>query len=178
MMQESSISKNEEKCLIYGTSSKGSTTSSDDCSGISKALSTLCSREMAIGHYDNATLQDIHNDLSRALKNGNHTTVQQWRSVWPQLIPAIEKELASRALDFSPIPREGPSDQWHAEAYPLQQLTVLVQGTRHATAAELASHLEAVAAKIRNGKLQGVMHEEDSGYSFLHVVSPGPSIFG
>lgn len=71
-----------------------------------------------------------------------------------------------------------PSSQWVSHAYPLQQITVSVQGTRHCDRESLASLLRTVADRIERGDIHGEDHDDDFGYRFsLDPASPGPSFF-
>lgn len=70
------------------------------------------------------------------------------------------------------------NDTWIAEAYPLQQVVIKLQGTRHSDRDDLLAQLEEVAARIRQGDLCGTTHDDDFGYTFnVELASPGPSLF-
>lgn len=63
-------------------------------------------------------------------------------------------------------------------AYPLQQLSIRVQGTRHTNRAELINLLERVTARLKAGQMAGTEHDDDFGYAFEYTDSvPGPSFF-
>lgn len=67
---------------------------------------------------------------------------------------------------------------WIAHAYPLQQLTIQVQGTRHSTTDSLITQLETVISELKAGRFSGTQHDDDFGYAFNYVSdSPGPSFF-
>lgn len=67
---------------------------------------------------------------------------------------------------------------WKRHAYPLQQITVLVQGTRHSGRDDLAHQLELIAARLRRGESRGEEHDDDFGYRFAVTAAPdGPSFF-
>ncbi len=70
------------------------------------------------------------------------------------------------------------SQNWVEHAYPLQQITIQVQGTRHSTSASLVYLLETVISELKAGKASGTQHDDDFGYAFSYVPdSPGPSFF-
>jgi len=70
------------------------------------------------------------------------------------------------------------SQRWIEHAYPLQQITIQVQGTRHSTSASLVYLLETVLTDLKAGKDSGTYHDDDFGYTFSYVPdSPGPSFF-
>lgn len=67
---------------------------------------------------------------------------------------------------------------WIEHAYPLQQITIQLQGTRYSDRAAIVSQLETVLARLRAGEAQGEDHDDDFGYRFtLAEKSPGPSFF-
>jgi hypothetical protein len=69
-------------------------------------------------------------------------------------------------------------DKWIRHAYPLQQVFIKLQGTRHSARNDLLVQLEEVAARIRQGDLTGTSHDDDFGYEFqVDPASPGPSLF-
>lgn len=71
-----------------------------------------------------------------------------------------------------------PNQAWINHAYPLQQLTIKLQGTRHTTPASIIAHLSKVTARLNAGDLTGQEHDDDFGYHFEFVkASPGPSFF-
>lgn len=70
------------------------------------------------------------------------------------------------------------SKAWIEHAYPLQQITVKVQGTRHSERVALIGQLERVIARLRAGDDHGSEHDDDFGYHFAVVASAnGPSFF-
>ena len=67
---------------------------------------------------------------------------------------------------------------WIAHAYPLQQIRIELQGTRHSGRSAVIDQLETVLARLRAGDLAGGVDDDDFGYRFsVDVASPGPSIF-
>ena len=67
---------------------------------------------------------------------------------------------------------------WIAHAYPLQQVTIKLQGTRHSDKAAVIGQLETVLARLKAGDSAGHDHDDDFGYAFEYVAeSPGPSFF-
>lgn len=70
------------------------------------------------------------------------------------------------------------NESWIAHAYPLQQVVVKLQGTRHSDRKEIIDQLETVLARLRAGDVKGGEDDDDFGYSFTVVdASPGPSFF-
>lgn len=68
--------------------------------------------------------------------------------------------------------------KWIDHAYPLQQATIRLQGTRHSRKEDIVSQLESVLARLRAGDLSGSSHDDDFGYSFEYRDAvPGPSFF-
>lgn len=71
-----------------------------------------------------------------------------------------------------------PNQEWIEHAYPLQQITIQLQGTRHSDRTAIVNQLENVLARLRAGEPQGEDHDDDFGYRFTSVErSPGPSFF-
>lgn len=68
--------------------------------------------------------------------------------------------------------------EWIAHAYPLQQVTIKLQGTRHSDKAAIVGQLETVLARLKAGDTSGQDHDDDFGYAFEYVQAvPGPSFF-
>lgn len=71
-----------------------------------------------------------------------------------------------------------PTQSWLDHAYPLQQLTIKLQGTRHSSRDEIIKQLETVMLRLKAGDLTGQEHDDDFGYSFAYInASPGPTFF-
>lgn len=67
---------------------------------------------------------------------------------------------------------------WIEQAYPLQQITIRLQGTKHSDRDDVVNQLEKVLVRLRAGEKSGADHDDDFGYSFECVVSEaGPSFF-
>lgn len=70
------------------------------------------------------------------------------------------------------------SESWHAHAYPLQQVTIKLQGTRHSNKDIVIDLLETVLARLKNGDTSGHRHDDDFGYTFeYNSAATGPSFF-
>ena len=70
------------------------------------------------------------------------------------------------------------NESWIAHAYPLQQVTIRLQGTRHSDKVAIVSLLETVLARLKAGDTAGTDHDDDFGYAFEYVgAAPGPSFF-
>lgn len=71
-----------------------------------------------------------------------------------------------------------PNQAWVNHAYPLQQLTIKLQGTRHSSPESILAYLTTVTKRLNAGELTGGEHDDDHGYRFEFVkASPGPSFF-
>ncbi len=72
----------------------------------------------------------------------------------------------------------GPSQAWIEHAYPLQQVTILLQGTRHSEREDIISQLEIILSRLKNGENTGFEHDDDFGYSFQYdAAAVGKSSF-
>ena len=70
------------------------------------------------------------------------------------------------------------NESWIEHAYPLQQVTIRLQGTRHSLKSSIVSQLETVLARLKAGDTSGQEHDDDFGYAFEYVEAvPGPSFF-
>lgn len=70
------------------------------------------------------------------------------------------------------------NERWMAHAYPLQQITIKLQGTRHSDKNVIISQLETVLARLKAGDISGHDHGDDFGYAFDYVGEvSGPSFF-
>jgi hypothetical protein len=84
---------------------------------------------------------------------------------------------ASAATDALPVATV-PNQEWIDQAYPLQQVTIKLQGTRHSDAQGIIGQLETVLARLKAGDVTGQVHDDDFGYSFKFAKSDlGPSFF-
>lgn len=82
------------------------------------------------------------------------------------------------AAESSTQASASPSPDWIAHAYPLQQIVIKLQGTRHSSQADMLALLDAVRDLIRAGAHEAWDHDDDFGYSFtVDVASNGPSFF-
>lgn len=74
--------------------------------------------------------------------------------------------------------REAHQAVWKEHAYPLQQITVLLQGTKNSERGHVIGQLQTVAARLQAGDMAGTEHDDDFGYSFkVEPASQGPSFF-
>ncbi|EOO9660518.1 hypothetical protein CG408_RS24265, partial [Escherichia coli] len=72
----------------------------------------------------------------------------------------------------------GPNQAWIEHAYPLQQVTILLQGTRHSEREDIISQLEIILSRLKNGENTGFEHDDDFGYSFQYdAAAIGKSSF-
>lgn len=70
-----------------------------------------------------------------------------------------------------------PSADWRAHAYPLKQVTIRLQGTRHSDNEAIIRQLDTVISRLRAGDISGYEHDDDFGYAFDFASSDGPSFF-
>jgi hypothetical protein len=71
-----------------------------------------------------------------------------------------------------------PTQQWIDHAYPLQQILIQLQGTRHSDRSDIIQQLETVLSKLKAREVTGQAHDDDFGYCFEYfAASLGPSIF-
>ncbi len=102
------------------------------------------------------------------------------RTVGPQLSPVGLWQVGS---EERPLPQAAKATSlinpsWATHAYPLQQLTIRLQGTRHSDKAAIIGQLEEVLARLNAGDVSGYEHDDDFGYWFEYVpASSGPSFF-
>jgi len=66
---------------------------------------------------------------------------------------------------------------WKDHAYPLKQITIKLQGTKHSTIAYIISQLEQIADRINAGINIGYDHDDDYGYRFEVVNETNHSFF-
>lgn len=70
------------------------------------------------------------------------------------------------------------NQDWIQHAYPLQQITVQLQGTRHSKRENIITLTETVLERLKRGEMQGEDHDDDFGYRFnVDPSSLGPSYF-
>lgn len=88
-----------------------------------------------------------------------------------------EKDLIT-ITSTTAINAQGPSQSWRDHAYPLQQISIQLQGTVHSDRASIIGQLETVLTRLRAGDMKGQDHDDDFGYRFSVVgESQGPSFF-
>lgn len=70
------------------------------------------------------------------------------------------------------------TERWTQHAYPLQQITVKLQGTWHSSREVVIDQLETVLARRKGGDLAGSSHDDDFGYWFeVQSAAQRPSFF-
>lgn len=85
---------------------------------------------------------------------------------------------ASQMFTFPRVVGDGPGADWVAHAYPLKQLTIELQGTRHASRSDLLRTMQVVIARLEDGHVSGCSHDDDFGYRFEYdQATERPSIF-
>ncbi|WP_395009555.1 hypothetical protein [Undibacterium sp.] len=71
-----------------------------------------------------------------------------------------------------------PNKSWVEHAYPLQQITIQLQGTRHSDRNAIIEQLETVLKRLKCGDESGESHDDDFGYRFtVELASKYPSFF-
>jgi hypothetical protein len=68
-------------------------------------------------------------------------------------------------------------ERWKAHAYPLQQIHITLQGTRHSDRAAIVEQLKDVLGSLQAGELRGAQYDDDFGFKFEVVESAHTSIF-
>lgn len=70
------------------------------------------------------------------------------------------------------------NESWRRHAYPLQQITIKLQGTRHSDKEAIVRQLETVITRLKAGETSGQEDDDDFGYAFEYTdATDGPSIF-
>ena len=103
----------------------------------------------------------------------------------PELPAEVDDREESQLLeeprnDTSPVSSTpyAPSQSWIDHAYPLNQLTIKLQGTRHSSPESITALLGIVTKRLAAGVTTGYDYDDDFGYHFeLVKESPGPSFF-
>lgn len=65
---------------------------------------------------------------------------------------------------------------WEEHAYPLQLITIELQGTRHSEREHILSQLQEIEERIKSGDEHGEKSDDDFGYKFT-LSSPAKSLF-
>lgn len=87
------------------------------------------------------------------------------------------RRFANKAISREPTVVES-NENWRANAYPLQQVAIFLQGTRHSDRTSLIDQLQTVVARLQAGDMDGTEHDDDFGYCFkVDPASEGPSFF-
>lgn len=83
-----------------------------------------------------------------------------------------------RPWPMKPVITNSTNHNWIQHAYPLQQITVRLQGTRLSKREDIIIQTETVLERLKRGEMQGEDHDDDFGYSFnVEPTSLGPSFF-
>jgi hypothetical protein len=89
-----------------------------------------------------------------------------------------EGQPSALRVELHPAVAVKPSASWLAHAYPLQQITIQLQGRRESRREDIAGQLDEVANRLVQGDLRGEVSDDDFGYRFRVVEqSGGPSFF-
>lgn len=79
-----------------------------------------------------------------------------------------------------PIPigsRDAYLDRWEQNAYPLKQVTIELQGTKHSDLISVSKQLLTIMEKIQKGELSGEEEDDDFGFRFSVQNEATSSIF-
>lgn len=87
-------------------------------------------------------------------------------SINPESYPKIENSVLQVAVPQT----------WEEHAYPLQLITIELQGTRHSEREHILSQLEEIVERIKSGHECGEKSDDDFGYKFT-LSSPAKSLF-
>ncbi len=102
------------------------------------------------------------NDLLRVVPIEDHrVTTGRFPRPWPENLAAPPAEALKE-----PVRAYTPPKAWIEHAYPLQQITVQLQGIRQTERQRVIEQLETVLARLRAGELTGEDHDDDFGYRF------------
>lgn len=66
---------------------------------------------------------------------------------------------------------------WIDHAYPLKQIRIELQGTKHSDRESIISQLETVLARLKAGDTCGCEHDDDFGYRFSSTNDAKTSFF-
>lgn len=69
------------------------------------------------------------------------------------------------------------NQQWVDHAYPLQQIQIELQGTKHSSREAIINQLEKVLGRLRAGDVSGSDHDDDFGYRFKLTADAHASFF-
>lgn len=82
---------------------------------------------------------------------------------------ALEKQKRDQVANILMPVRNKINSQWVAHAYPLKQIVIKVQGTRHQEKAALIGQLEIALERLKKGDAAGQEHDDDFGYFFEYT---------
>lgn len=86
---------------------------------------------------------------------------------------AVHKADLLNITDIPSVPKS-----WIDHAYPLQQIIIRLQGTRHSDRQSVIAQLDEVLVRLSQGDESGEDHDDDFGYYFIvESSSNGPSFF-
>lgn len=69
------------------------------------------------------------------------------------------------------------TEEWKKHAYPLQLITIRLQGTRHSSLDSILSQLQEISDRVKAGEKTGESSDDDFGYLF-EFNEPEETIFG
>lgn len=69
------------------------------------------------------------------------------------------------------------NQHWVEHAYPLQQIEIQLQGTKHSSREDIINQLEKVLGRLRAGDVSGCDHDDDFGYQFKVTAQAQASFF-
>lgn len=95
------------------------------------------------------------------------------------LVVAVDRGLSSLSsqLTYRQSHEMSHQQRWIEHAYPLQQIRIELQGTRHSKRADVINQLEKVLERLRAGELSGLDCDDDFGYRFQVTEAAQESFF-
>lgn len=144
-----------------------------------RATDSQLARWISDAVEDGGALQWVQTILN-ALQSRGIVLVRVHKRVYPDMAVEAHASLQNDVdndADLSSIVNI-MNEYWTKHAYPLQQITIQLQGTRHSSRDDVIDQLEAVLARLKKGELEGSSHDDDFGYQFqVQPAAPGPSFF-
>lgn len=93
-------------------------------------------------------------------------------SVW-----LIKKEKLTEGMQSLLYPDADVNKEWIEKAYPLQQVRIVLQGSRNSQKKDIIDQLKSVLARLESGDDFGEDHDDDFGYHFEYLNEVNVSQF-
>ena len=107
--------------------------------------------------------------------------IQQESQRWHAALAGVPIDVDASTVRFIEVGQPDVSSvppAWIIHAYPLQQVRIDLQGTRHSDRQAIIKQLETVLARLRAGDDAGSEHDDDFGYRFAVTTAASSSVFG